>query len=225
LKRPNLPRDAPARAERRQMPTLVKTALDMGPLLVFFITFFVFGHGSSHEGLIRATGAFMAATLVSLATTYALVRRIPVMPLITGIVVMVFGGLTIVFKDERFIKMKPTIVYVTFAVALFGGLRFNKLFIRHLLGSVFQLTDAGWRALTIRWGVFFVLAAILNEVIWRNFSTEFWITFKVWGFMALTFVFTLWQVAFVSRYQTQPETEEDASSEREPEKQSARKVS
>jgi intracellular septation protein len=189
--------------------TGARTALDIAPLIVFFGVYFALGNKSSHLGLMWATGAFMAATILSLAVTYVLERRVHPMPLITAGVVLVFGGLTIYLNDERFIKLKPTIVYTIFAAVLLGGLALRKLLIRHLFGSVFHLTDEGWRVLTIRWGLFFVFAAILNELVWRNFSTDFWITFKVWGFMSLTFVFAIWQAMFVTRYQVKPEQHRD----------------
>jgi len=196
----------------KKLRTEVKTALDIGPLLVFFGTYFLLGPKTSHVALMWATGAFMVATLASLIAQYVITRKLALMPLITGIVVMVFGGLTLYLNDERFIKLKPTIVYTIFAAALLGGLVFRKLFIRHLFGSVFNLTEEGWRVLTIRWGLFFVCAAILNEIVWRNFPTDVWVAFKVWGFMSLTIVFALWQAMFVTRYQVKPNDAREGSS-------------
>jgi intracellular septation protein len=144
----------------------------------------------------------MVATLVSLAVTYALVRRIPTMPLVSAIVVMVFGGLTIWLQNETFIKVKPTIIYALFAVLLLGGMAFGRSLLAMVLDSVFQLDAEGWRKLTWRWGVFFVVMAVLNEVVWRNVSTDAWVAFKTFGFLPLTVVFALAQTPLIMRHNT-----------------------
>ena len=122
------------------------------------------------------------------------------MPLVTGVVVLVFGGLTLALQDEIFIKMKPTIVNTLFGGVLIGGLFFGKSLLGYVFDSVFQLTDEGWRKLTLRWGLFFFVLAMVNEVIWRNFSTDFWVSFKVFGMMPLTIVFTLTQMPLIQRH-------------------------
>lgn len=173
---------------------IIKLFVELGPLLVFFIT-------NSHYGIFAGTAAFMAATVISLAASHALLGRIATMPLVTGIFVLIFGGLTLYLQDDHFIKMKPTIVNGLFAAILFGGLMFDRLFLKTVFGDVMRLTEQGWRLLTIRWALFFVFLAILNEVMWRFFSTDTWVTFKVFGIMPLTFVFALAQIGLLKKYE------------------------
>jgi intracellular septation protein len=176
---------------------IIKLLVELGPLLVFFIT-------NSHYGIFAGTGAFMAATVVSLAASHALLGRIATMPLVTGFFVLVFGGLTLYLQDDHFIKMKPTIVNGLFAAILFGGLMFGRLFLKTVFGDVMHLTEEGWRILTIRWALFFVVLAILNEFMWRFFSTDTWVAFKVFGIMPLTFVFALAQIGVLKKHESTP---------------------
>ncbi len=171
----------------------IKLAIDLGPLLVFFATNFA-------VGIYAATGAFMIATLIALAVAWLKYRKLPVMPLVTGVVVLIFGGLTIYLHDETFIKLKPTIVYLMFAGLLFAGLMFERHFLAFLFGPALSLTDEGWRKLTVRWVAFFVVMAIVNEAVWRNVSTDAWVSFKLFGFLPLTFVFAMAQVPLLQRY-------------------------
>ena len=195
----------------KESPSL-KTYLDLSPVILFFVSYFVAGrvypapHGHpSMPAIMWATGIFMVATIASLIASYIIERKVHPVPVITAIAVLVFGGLTIALHDDRFIKIKPTIIYTLFACVLLTGAVLRKPFIKHIFQGQLQLSDKGWQALTLRFGIFFVFAAILNEIVWRNFSFDFWITYKVWGMTALTFVFTAWQMMFVSRYHITPE--------------------
>ena len=184
---------APNDPRRAEINPFLKLALELGPLVVFFFA-------NTRFGLFAATGIFMAATFVALAASWTLTRRLAIMPLVTGIVVLVFGGLTLALQDETFIKMKPTIVNVLFGSALLIGLWFKRPLLGYVFDSVFRLDDEGWWKLTFRWGIFFFALAVLNEVIWRNFSTDFWVAFKVFGIMPLTVLFTLTQMGLIQRH-------------------------
>lgn len=173
---------------------LLKLALEIGPLALFFVT-------NGKAGIFWATGVFMVAILISLTLTWLLERRLPILPLVTGVVVLVFGGLTLILQDELFIKLKPTIVNTLFAAILFGGLFWGKSFLKSLMGSMFRMTDQGWRLLTIRWAIFFIVLAVLNEIVWRNTSTDTWVSFKVFGIMPLTILFSLSQLPAMNRHQ------------------------
>ncbi|AWN37011.1 septation protein A [Methylobacterium radiodurans] len=187
----------------RHLPPLLKLALEMGPLVLFFL-----GNAYAErfgivadQKLFVATGLFVAATVTALAIHYALVRRLPVMPLVSGVVVVVFGGLTLYLQDKTFIMVKPTIVNTLFGVVLLGGLAFGKPLLAVVLDSMFSLTDEGWRKLTFRWGLFFLALAALNEVVWRTQTEDFWVNFKVFGIMPITVVFALAQTPLLTRYE------------------------
>jgi intracellular septation protein len=202
--------EAPPNAQtRKELNPFLKLTLELGPLGVFF---FANARGEwlaeklpmlADLGgrLFIATAFFMVAMLISLVVSLALTRRLPIMPFITGIVVVFFGGLTLWLQDETFIKMKPTIVNVLFGGILLGGLAFGKSLLGYVLDAVFKLTDEGWRILTFRWGVFFFALAILNEVVWRSFSTDTWVSFKVFGIIPLTLLFTVTQMPLINRTQ------------------------
>jgi intracellular septation protein len=182
---------------------LAKLALELGPLVLFFFANAYadrFGF-VDNQRIFAATGLFIAATLVSLAIHYVLVRKLPIMPLVSGAVVVVFGGLTLFLQNELFIKLKPTIVNSLFGVVLLGGLYFRKPLLQIVLDSVFELTDEGWRKLTLRWAIFFFVLAILNEIVWRTQTTDFWVSFKVFGIMPLTIAFALAQTPLLMRYE------------------------
>src|ERR1700704_3852604 len=171
----------------------LKLVLDLGPLLIFFAA-------NSRFGIFAATGAFMAAILVALAIAYALTRHLPIMPLVTAVVVVVFGTLTLVLHDELFIKVKPTIIYVLFGGVLLGGLAFGKSLLGVVFDSVFHLTEEGWRKLTWRWALFFLALAVLNEIVWRTQTTDIWVSFKVFGVVPLTFLFAALQYPLLTKY-------------------------
>jgi intracellular septation protein len=173
---------------------LRRLALDLGPLILFFAAYKLWD-------FFVATGVFMVAAVAALAISYAMERRISPMPLVSVPMVLVFGGLTLYFKNDAFLKMKPTFYYVFAMVTLIGGLAFNRLFIKYIFEYAFDLTDEGWRGLTWRWGIFFGILAVLNEIVWRNFSTDVWWSFKAFGAIPLTFIFALAQTPFVMKHQ------------------------
>ena len=175
-------------------PRWLKPVVDYAPLAAFFI-------GYLTAGLFAATAALMLATVIAVILSLAVERRIPIMPLVTAAIVMVFGGLTLWLNDERFIKMKPTIVQALFSLVLFGGLLFRKPLLKSVLGSAWQLTDRGWFLLTLRFAMFFAVMAVLNEIVWRSVSTDIWVNFKIFGILLLTFVFTAFQVPLITRHQ------------------------
>jgi intracellular septation protein len=188
---------APARQAATEPAVLPKLAIELGPLLIFFA-------GNALAGIYAGTAAFMMATLISLGAAWMLYHKLPVMPLVSAAIVLVFGGLTLYLRDETFIKLKPTIVYTLFAVLLAAGLMFKKPVLELLFGPVFNLTEEGWRKLTLRWAAFFVAMAIVNEMVWRNFSTDAWVGFKAFGFLPLTFLFALAQVPLMQRHGAPP---------------------
>lgn len=203
---------APNAPGKREINPLLKFALELGPLVVFF---FANSRGDQIASafpalsglggpLFVATALFMVATVVALSVSYALTKTLPIMPIVSGLVVVVFGTLTLWLQDEVFIKMKPTIVNGLFAAILLGGLAFGKPLLGHVFDQAFKLDDAGWHKLTFRWGWFFVALAILNEVVWRNFSTDAWVAFKVWGTMPITVLFMLAQFPLLKRHATEP---------------------
>jgi len=172
----------------------LKLLLDLGPLVVFFAAYF-------KGNIYVATGAFMAATVTAIAIYWFKVRHIPMSQIITLVIVLVFGGLTLALDDPRFIKMKPTMIYVLFAAILFGGLATGRSLLKVVFEAAFPpLTEAGWRILTLRWAIFFAVLAVLNEAIWRNFSEEFWVSFKLFGFLPLTMVFAMAQIGVMNRH-------------------------
>jgi intracellular septation protein len=173
---------------------LLKLLVEVGPLAVFFIT-------NAKAGIYWGTGVFMVATVISLVVSRVLFGRIPVMPLVSGVCVMVFGGLTLWLQDDHFIKIKPTIVNALFAAALFAGLLAGQSLLRIVFGEVFRLTEEGWRKLTLRWACFFVCLAVLNEIVWRTVSTDTWVTFKVFAIMPLTMAFAVAQIGLLRHYE------------------------
>jgi intracellular septation protein len=188
---------------------LAKLALELGPLVLFFFAN-AFGDRfgvAEDRRIFTATAVFIVATLVALALHYAIVRKLPIMPLVSAVVVLIFGGLTLALQDELFIKLKPTIVNALFGAVLIGGLAFNKPLLAIVLDSMFELTDEGWRKLTFRWALFFFVLAGLNEIVWRTQTTDTWVSFKVFGIMPLTILFALAQTPLLMRYEVKPEAD------------------
>lgn len=212
---------AATRTTPKQNPML-KLALEMGPLVLFFLA-------NSRPALFRpllepimpaallegekagifaATFVLMISVVVSLFISWRLTKHLPVMPVVTCIAVVFFGALTFFFHDDLFIKLKPTIVNVIFGTVLLGSLAFNKLLLPVVLDSVMHLTQEGWRKLTVRWGIFFFILAALNEIVWRTQTTDFWVSFKVFGIMPITIAFALAQVPLILKHEIKdPEAE------------------
>ncbi len=174
-------------------PSGLKILLDIGPLLIFFGVY-------GYAGIFAATATFIPLTLLALLAGRYVFGKFGVMPLVTAGFVLVMGGLTLALHDETFIKVKPTLVYLLFAGVALVGLAFNWVVWKQIFSDVFRLTDAGWRQLQFRWGCFFLGMAVLNELIWRLFSTDTWVSFKVFGALPLTFAFALLQIPFLSRH-------------------------
>lgn len=173
--------------------TALRLALDLGPLILFFAV-------NGFFGIFTATAVFMLAILAALAASRLLTGKFATMPLVTGVFVLFFGGLTLYLQDETFIKIKPTMIYLLFAAILLGGLAAKRMFLKNVMGEMFSLHDAGWRELTLRWAGFFVVLALLNEAIWRNVSTDVWVSFKVFGLLPLTIAFAVLQAGLLQRH-------------------------
>ena len=209
----------PTSPSRRKQNPLLKLVLEMGPLVLFFLA-------NSRPALFRpllapllpaallegekagifaATLVLMISVVVSLAVSWRLIGKLPVMPVVTCVAVLFFGALTFFFHDDLFIKLKPTIVNIIFGAALLGSLAFGKLLLPVVLDSVMHLSQEGWRRLTIRWGAFFFVLAALNEIVWRTQTTDFWVSFKAFGIMPLTIAFALAQVPLILKYEIKEE--------------------
>ena len=207
MNEPIIERD-PSDPKHKEVNPVLKLALELGPLLVFFFA------NARGEWLVErfpalatvggpifvATALFMVATAIALVASWLIMRSLPIMPLVSGVVVFIFGALTLWLHDDVFIKMKPTIVNTLFGGVLLGGLLFGKSLLGYVFASAFHLDAEGWRKLTFRWGLFFLFLALVNEVVWRSFSTDAWVTFKVWGIMPITLLFTLSQMPLIMRH-------------------------
>ena len=175
--------------------SFLKFLTDFGPLAIFFIFYKRSGE------IIEAILPLMVATVVAVFASYVLEKKIPIMPTLGAGIVLIFGGLSIFFKNEIFIFMKPTIVNIFFAGILYGGVVLKKPLLKYLLGSALILEEEGWNILTQRWIAFFIALAILNEIVWRTMSEDFWVNFKVFGILPITFIFTLTQFPLIKKYQ------------------------
>jgi intracellular septation protein len=183
---------------RKALNPMLKFALELGPLALFFIAY-------GRIGIFAATGVLMASVLVTLGVSYAMLRRFPIMPLITAVIVLIFGSLTLVLHDETLIKIKPTALYILFGAALFVGLWLKKPLLKILFDGALHVTDEGWRKLTWRWAFFFLALAVLNEIVWRTQTTDMWVKFKTFGFLPLTLLFALAQAPLIMKYETKDE--------------------
>jgi intracellular septation protein len=190
------PPDASGAASAQTATPLVKLLIELGPLLAFFTV-------NAIWGIYAATGAFMVAIVPSLWASRRIEGRFPPMALVTAVFVLVFGGLTLWLRDETFIKVKATIVYLLFAAILIVGLALRRPFLKLAFGPVFELDARGWRLLTVRWTLFFAGLALLNEILWRSLSTDAWVAFKTFGVLPVTLVFALLQVPLIQRHQVE----------------------
>lgn len=193
---PTPPPASPATAKpgRTPMPTALKLAIDFGPLLIFFAA-------NKFGGVFTATAAFMVATLVAMALSWWKTRHIPPMLIFTGLIVVVFGGLTLWLQDDTFIKLKPTLIYGMFAGILLFGLATRRSYLKLVMGEALpQLDDAGWRKLTRNWALFFIALMAANEVARQVLTTDQWVNFKVWGVTSATFIFAILQVPLLKKH-------------------------
>jgi intracellular septation protein len=196
--------DKPA---KHKLHPAAKFALDFGPLLVFVIAYWRFD-------IFVATATFMVTTVVAIAVSYALTRHVTIMLVVTSIVILVFGTLTLVLHDRTFIQVKPTIIYALFGATLLGGYVFDKPLLAIVLDSMVHLKEEGWRKLTLRWAAFFFVMAVVNEIVRNTQPEPFWVNFKLFGFPPLTFVFAALQYRLLMRYATD-EPNPQAEAERE----------
>ena len=175
---------------------IIKLLADFGPLLIFFVIYF-----NNDNNLKIAIPPFIIATLIALAVVYFLEKRIPMVPLTGGILITFFGGLTLYFDNKIFFYMKPTIINLLFAGVLFFGKFFTKKpLLKIFFQSAFDLQDEGWKKLNYRWIGFFIFVAILNEIVWRTQSEAFWVNFKVWGLLPISFIFAASQFPLINKY-------------------------
>jgi intracellular septation protein len=175
-------------------PQLRRSVVDFAPLLLFFVAYRLFD-------LYAATATVMAAAVGAAALGYWFDRKLHPVPVATAVIVLIFGGLTLYLNNDTFIKMKPTMVYALFAAVLLGGLFFDRPFVKYVLGTAVILKDGSWRVLTWRFGIFFLAMALINELMWRNFSNDIWVTFHTFGGIGLTLLFSLSQVPFLLKHQ------------------------
>lgn len=197
-------------------PQLLKLALELGPLVIFYLGFTFggriiaafpqFSAAGFDDPLYPATLLFMIAMVASLALSWALLHRVAVMPMVTAIVVLVFGALTFYFHDTTFAKMKPTVINGLFGAVLLGGLLFGQSLLRYVFGDVYKLKPAGWTILTLRWGILFFVLAVLNEVVWRALGDSAWATYKTFVTPVITVVFAMFQLPVLTKYAPDAET-------------------
>lgn len=202
-------------SDRKAVGQGTKLLLELGPVALFVLAY-TQGHrilpfgpfqGALGQPIFLATGVLMVATPIAIAWSWLQTRALPAMPVVTLVVVTVFGALTLWLQDDTFIKMKPTIVNAIFGTVLLAGMAAGRSFLKVVLGPALAIDDEGWRTLTWRWGFFFFFLAAVNEFVWRNFSEGFWVGFKLWGMTGLTFLFVLSQAPVLMRHSTEKKAE------------------
>lgn len=201
-------------SESKTVSPGVKLILELGPIVLFVLTYNFGGRFVHRLGLpetleqpiFLATAVLMLATPIAIAISWVLTRSLPAMPIVTLVIVTIFGALTLYFQNDLFIKLKPTILNTLFGLALLGGLVFGKSLLRIVMDTALQLDEEGWRKLTFRWGLFFLFLALVNEIVWRNFSESFWVGFKFWGMTSLTMLFVLSQTPLIMRHTEESES-------------------
>ena len=205
-----------SQAEENEINPTLKLVLELGPVILFvlsynfgdrLIEFFQLEEPFS-KPIFLATAVIMVATLISIAVSWNVTRTLPAMPIVTAVVVSIFGGLTLYLQDETFIKLKPTIVNTLFGVTLISGMLMGRSFLKVVMGQAFQMDQDGWNKLTWRWGFFFLFLAVVNEIVWRNFSEGFWVGFKFWGMTGLTLAFVASQMPMMLRHSTEQTSDE-----------------
>jgi intracellular septation protein len=187
----------------RRLDPKLKFALELGPLALFFLAYWKFH-------IFIATGVMIVAVLVALVVSYRKLGRLPLMPVVTAVIVVIFGSMTLIFHNETFIKIKPTVLYLLFSAALFFGIAFRRPMLQIMFDGAMQLTSEGWRILTWRWAFFFLFLAALNEAIWRTQTTDMWIAFKSFGFIPLTVLFALAQTRVIIKHESKQAPAEEA---------------
>ena len=175
-----------------------KLLIEMGPLVAFFVT-------NWKAGIFWGTGVFMVATIIALAASWMLTRKLAMVPLVSAVFVALFGGLTLWLQSDLFIKVKVTMINALFGAILLGGVAFGRNYLKLVMGEAMKLPEAAWRTLTIRWGVFFLAMALLNEVVWRSMSTDAWVNFKVFGLLPITLIFAFANAPFMAKHMIQDE--------------------
>jgi intracellular septation protein len=215
---------SPKQRRGKRASPWVKFGVEMGPLILFFVANAypkLFAPAAAlfltpsilsgpNAGLFTATVVLMAAVAAALAVSFVLTRRLPALPLMTALLVLVFGGLTLYLQNATFIKMKPTVLYAGFGAALFGGLAMNKLVLPIIFDHAIALSERGWRLLTLRWGGFFFLLAFLNEIVWRTQPNDIWVAFKFPGIFVLICLFSVAQMPLIARHKLPDEEVERA---------------
>ncbi|MEP1207043.1 MAG: septation protein A [Rhizobiaceae bacterium] len=208
--------DPNSQADENSVNPTLKLLLEMGPVLLFVLTYsfgdrlialFDLGEPFSRP-IFLATAVIMVATLISIAISWGVTRTLPAMPIVTAVVVSIFGGLTLYLQDDTFIKLKPTIINTLFGVTLISGMLMGRSFLKIVMGQAFQLDQEGWNKLTWRWGFFFLVLAVVNEIVWRNFSEAFWVGFKFWGMTGLTMAFVASQLPMMMKHSTENASDE-----------------